>query len=907
MQKSKIISLVLTCVLLIAMLPAIPFAAQAAQIPDEAVLFQGHRYMRYELAMTWNDARDYCEQLGGHLATITSEEEQNTVGALVCLGGKNAYWLGANRLSGAWEWITGEPMAYTHWHVGQPDGSGDYMDMFSAQTPDWDSSFWDDTGAAGDTTGGFTSEVIGFVCEWEEAEPALSDEIIHLIFSDMAYARIPASFKGSGKTVSEWLQEKTYLDIPENEPGYDEEEMTQPIFEQSAMNRIQVYQMLGDWIIADVIDGEAGYAANVFRKGNDVIIAYRGSEGGPASMFTTDADWRVDMRFALLNQLDGRQFNAALETYRAYEHTGHVTLAGHSLGGALVTYVSTLTGAKGYSFDGAAGHVIDLTYLFEPLSIDFHSKDQMSFVNITDPPSVRTFGADLIQHTNESLMPGICYATNPQAIPYYSVLFWTHQQFSNTRPSADGSRLEFMPVTERHQPVKNWYASVDYSFLGIATGGICGALTGLLTGGLPGAIGAGGAGGLIAGAIGRLIKVGNVHLGTEGSDVITALTGISGVLDLTAAVTENVIYGGDGTDSLVGSASGDVLIPGGLDGDQLAGGLGSDVYLLDAGHSGTVYLSDNSGNDVIRLRGAGSLTAADITPIGYNAASRSYGFSLGGGRTVFLRKTVFRHRFQLLAEDGTPICRLDSRGGMDTRAPKQAKVEPVCKEITVEGFCQMDIFAPNGTLLDTFSTQKPGLFSREYGTVFVYQGDGKPALTASLYDGYTIKARGKTAVDAVIVSTGKDHSIREVSYAKQVNLRTADAAITPEAFQVQQRGKTVAAEKTALTVAVSISNQAQTLAPKASAVLRAQALFADKTATDRVYWISSNPEIAVCEAGDNGTCKVTAIGVGEAELYAVAEDSGYYAVCKVTVKEGDAKPLPFKDVPESKYGCEAVH
>lgn len=906
MQKSKIISLVLTCVLLIAMLPAIPFAAQAAQIPDEAVLFQGHRYMRYELAMTWNDARDYCEQLGGHLATITSEEEQNTVGALVCLGGKNAYWLGANRLSGAWEWITGEPMAYTHWHVGQPDGSGDYMDMFSAQTPDWDSGFWDDTGAAGDTTGGFTSEVIGFVCEWEEAEPALSDEIIHLIFSDMAYARIPASFKGSGKTVSEWLQEKTYLESPENEPGYDEEEMTQPIFEQSAMNRIQVYQMLGDWIIADVIDGEAGYAANVFRKGNDVIIAYRGSEGGPASMFTTDADWRVDMRFALLNQLDGRQFNAALETYRAYEHTGHVTLTGHSLGGALVTYVSTLTGAKGYSFDGAAGHVIDLTYLFEPLSIDFHSKDQMSFVNITDPPSVRTFGADLIQHTNESLMPGICYATNPQAIPYYSVLFWTHQQFSNTRPSADGSRLEFMPVTERHQPVKNWYASVDYSFLGIATGGICGALTGLLTGGLPGAIGAGGAGGLIAGAIGRLIKVGNVHLGTEGNDVITALTGISGVLDLTAAVTENVIYGGDGTDSLVGSASGDVLIPGGLDGDQLAGGLGSDVYLLDAGHSGTVYLSDNSGNDVIRLRGAGSLTAADITPIGYNAASRSYGFSLGGGRTVFLRKTVFRHRFQLLAEDGTPICRLDSRGGMDTRAPKQAKVEPVCKEITVEGFCQMDIFAPNGTLLDTFSTQKPGLFSREYGTVFVYQGDGKPALTASLYDGYTMKARGKTAVDAVIVSTGKDHSIREVSYAKQVNLRSADAAITPEAFQVQQRGKTVAAEKTALTVAVSISNQAQTLAPKASAVLRAQALFADKTATDRVYWISSNPEIAVCEAGDNGTCKVTAIGVGEAELYAVAEDSGYYAVCKVTVKEGDAKPLPFKDVPESKYGCEAV-
>ena len=160
-------------------------------------------------------------------------------------------------------------------------------------------------------------------------------------------------------------------------------------------------------------------------------------------------------------------------------------------------------------------------------------------------------------------------------------------------------------------------------------------------------------------------------------------------------------------------------------------------------------------------------------------------------------------------------------------------------------------------------------------------------------------------MDAVIVGTGTDHYIHEVSCAKQVNLRTAEAVITPEAYTVRQNGRTVAAETTAHTVAVSISSKEQTLAPEASAVLRAQALFADDTATDRVYWISSDPEIAVCEAGDNGTCKVTAVGLGEAELYAVAEDSGFYAVCKVTVQE-EPEPLPFVDVPTGKYYYEAV-
>ena len=732
-------------------------------------------------------------------------------------------------------------------------------------------------------------------------QEGLSDEILHLIFADMAYARIPASCKGD--TVSEWLNKKTYLEIPSGKAGYDESELSQTLFDSGPLNRLLVYGMVGDWTIADVIDGEAGYAAVVYQKDDRTVIAYRGSEDGPASIGKGE-DWWVDAEFALFNVLDGRQFGAALDTYRAYEGSGTVTVTGHSLGGALVTYVSTLTGVQGYSFDGAAGHVIDLTYLFEPMNIDFHSKDQMSFINYTDPPGVQTFGADLIQHTNEALLPGICYETNPHAVQLYSALFWTHQQYSNTRPSADGTRLEFMPVAEQHTPMDNWYASVDYSFLGIATGGIGGALSGLLLGGLPGVLIGGGSGFTWGYAVGRLIKVGNVHLGTAENDEISVLKRIDNILDITAAVTENVMYGGDGTDVLIGAASGDTLIPGGLDADLLSGGLGSDVYLLDLQKPGTVTISDASGADVIRLRHAADITEASISPLGLNAASNAYGFSFGDGRTVYLHKTLFRHGFQVLAEDGSLLCNIDTKGGLSVRGPVQTQTEPTCTEITLEGACQVAVYAPDGTLADTYSTQTPGLYATEYGTVYIAEKNGTPILSATIYDTYTVEASGTASVDLVMVGTGSDHYINQVSHAEQVDLNRADAQIEPQKRTVSQNDRAVLAQKTAYTEYVSINTHELRLPAQATDKLTAKGVYADKTATDKLYWISTNPDVAVCEAGEHGVCTVKAVAPGETTIYAVAEDSGFYTTCHLTVEPEEI--FPFMDVPSGQYYYDAV-
>ena len=67
--------------------------------------------------MTWVNAEAYCEAMGGHLATVTSSDEQRFLSDMVKPGAMSHYWLGGNDLlsEGAWQWVTGEDWSYQHW------------------------------------------------------------------------------------------------------------------------------------------------------------------------------------------------------------------------------------------------------------------------------------------------------------------------------------------------------------------------------------------------------------------------------------------------------------------------------------------------------------------------------------------------------------------------------------------------------------------------------------------------------------------------------------------------------------------------------------------------------------------------------------------------------------------------
>lgn len=143
-------------------------------IPDTAVEFNGHYYQVYDTPMTWDEAKAYCESLGGHLATITSAEENNFIKDLVSSGTKNAYWLGASDAEeeGVWKWITGEPFEFTNWSSGEPNDNGeigdlypeDYLEMYKS------SGKWNDGEVNGDEKGYgglYSLANHGLICEWE--------------------------------------------------------------------------------------------------------------------------------------------------------------------------------------------------------------------------------------------------------------------------------------------------------------------------------------------------------------------------------------------------------------------------------------------------------------------------------------------------------------------------------------------------------------------------------------------------------------------------------------------------------------------------------------------------------------------------------------------------------------------
>jgi hypothetical protein len=53
-----------------------------------------HRYEVFDISLTWHEAQAFCEKLGGHLATITSQQESEYVYSLLKNHNKNWYYIG---------------------------------------------------------------------------------------------------------------------------------------------------------------------------------------------------------------------------------------------------------------------------------------------------------------------------------------------------------------------------------------------------------------------------------------------------------------------------------------------------------------------------------------------------------------------------------------------------------------------------------------------------------------------------------------------------------------------------------------------------------------------------------------------------------------------------------------------
>ncbi len=98
------------------------------------VTWKNHVYEAVATYKPWKDAQRECEQRGGHLATIGSKSENDLVGSLMKGKGMTTAWLGGSdeKVEGAWNWVTGEPLSFTSWDALRPNSAAGNSDDFLA-------------------------------------------------------------------------------------------------------------------------------------------------------------------------------------------------------------------------------------------------------------------------------------------------------------------------------------------------------------------------------------------------------------------------------------------------------------------------------------------------------------------------------------------------------------------------------------------------------------------------------------------------------------------------------------------------------------------------------------------------------------------------------------------------------
>ena len=74
--------------------------------------------------VSWTEAEQKCEALGGHLAVIKDKEELDKVTGLAAQKGARFVWLGCYRdTDGQLKWVNKEDVSFYQWGKGEPSGT----------------------------------------------------------------------------------------------------------------------------------------------------------------------------------------------------------------------------------------------------------------------------------------------------------------------------------------------------------------------------------------------------------------------------------------------------------------------------------------------------------------------------------------------------------------------------------------------------------------------------------------------------------------------------------------------------------------------------------------------------------------------------------------------------------------
>lgn len=156
------------------------FAVVNAQVPWNHPDGSTHWYLAISsTGISWDEAQLQARQLGGHLATITSADENTFVFGLIdsptywtttSQGTLAGPWIGSVQPSqspepaGGWTWVTGEALAYYSWSLGQPNDQNGNEDRVHFGETAQRAPTWNDAPMS-------RIDIRGYVVEWSGHSP----------------------------------------------------------------------------------------------------------------------------------------------------------------------------------------------------------------------------------------------------------------------------------------------------------------------------------------------------------------------------------------------------------------------------------------------------------------------------------------------------------------------------------------------------------------------------------------------------------------------------------------------------------------------------------------------------------------------------------------------------------------
>lgn len=150
--------------------PAATEGPEVSPEPEESLAPREHGYELVVADVSWSEAAQRCQEMGGRLVSINNEEELDAVIALAEEQGLPRIWIGCHRVNGQLVWEDGST-GYERWAKGEPT----YVDINDQVAEDyvmlWNNNGWGYNDNRDDPIADYPqwySGTVGFVCEYGE-------------------------------------------------------------------------------------------------------------------------------------------------------------------------------------------------------------------------------------------------------------------------------------------------------------------------------------------------------------------------------------------------------------------------------------------------------------------------------------------------------------------------------------------------------------------------------------------------------------------------------------------------------------------------------------------------------------------------------------------------------------------